>query len=200
MKRAALVAGVSVTALICAFTVHAAAAPAATQYSSSGFGFSGSGRWCSRSGRLRRNQKSSTPSRAKLRFTKPTRPRRSPRGCCTSSSRSTSSARRSTPTARPSRRPRFPRAPPPIRRRWACSASCRRTAITFPISTTPRCPTCSASPGREPRCTKAPCPAIRRRTAASACRTNLRSFCGRPPRSARASSSPATSRAGRDRA
>jgi lipoprotein-anchoring transpeptidase ErfK/SrfK len=39
MKRAALVTGVSVTALICAFTVHAAAAPAATQYSSSGFGF-----------------------------------------------------------------------------------------------------------------------------------------------------------------
>jgi lipoprotein-anchoring transpeptidase ErfK/SrfK len=39
MKRAALVTGVSVTALICAFTVHAVAAPAATQYSSSGFGF-----------------------------------------------------------------------------------------------------------------------------------------------------------------
>ncbi|MBX9829674.1 MAG: L,D-transpeptidase family protein [Xanthobacteraceae bacterium] len=39
MKRAALVAGVSATALICAFTACAAAAPAATQYSSSRFGF-----------------------------------------------------------------------------------------------------------------------------------------------------------------
>jgi lipoprotein-anchoring transpeptidase ErfK/SrfK len=39
MKRAAMVAGVSATALICAFTVHAAAAPAATQSSFSRFGF-----------------------------------------------------------------------------------------------------------------------------------------------------------------
>ncbi|MBX9841808.1 MAG: L,D-transpeptidase family protein [Xanthobacteraceae bacterium] len=39
MKRAALVAGVSATALICAFTACAAAAPAATQSSSSRFGF-----------------------------------------------------------------------------------------------------------------------------------------------------------------
>ena len=39
MKRAALVAGVSVAALICIWTAHAVAAPAATQPSHSGYGF-----------------------------------------------------------------------------------------------------------------------------------------------------------------
>ena len=49
-----------------------------------------------------------------------------------------------------------PPACPATRRRWACSASSRRTAITTPTSIAARrCPTCSASRGRAWPCTRA---------------------------------------------
>ena len=80
-------------------------------------------------------------------------------------------------------------APRAIRRRWACSASSRRTAITSPISTTRRCPTCSASPGRARRCTGPPARLSGLARLRPADRRVRRSCCGRRPRSARASSS-----------
>ena len=119
MKRAALIAGVSFVALVCAGPTRGR----------------GLDRTRSTSGRADRDRfhrpmrpRRHRPSRPRLRTraapTKAERPDKappSPAGRCTSSSRSTSSARRCSPTASRSRARRSPRARPAIRRRWACS-------------------------------------------------------------------------------